>query len=53
MNYWEIFWTVALIVAGVSFAAITAIVTVRGYQDLRQMFIDLRKQQVIEPGPDR
>ena len=51
MKYWQEFWTAALIVAGVSFAGITAIVSVRGYQDLRQMFINLRKQQPERPEP--
>jgi len=38
MNYWLVFWTGALVVAGFSFAFITAIVTVKGYSDLIQMF---------------
>lgn len=46
MNYWQIFWTVWLVIAGVSFAAITAIVTVKGYEDLRTMFSRLTEQRV-------
>ena len=38
MNFWMIFWTGALVIAGCSFAVITAIVSVRGYRDLMQMF---------------
>lgn len=38
MNFWKIFWTGALVIAGCSFAVITAIVSVRGYRDLMQMF---------------
>jgi hypothetical protein len=45
MRYWQAFWTVSLLVAGVSFAGITAIVTARGISDLRSMFHRLRGQQ--------
>ncbi len=45
MNYWQIFWTVWLVIAGVSFAAITAVVTVKGYKDLRVMFSRLTEQR--------
>ncbi len=45
MNSWQIFWTVWLIIAGVSFAVITAIVTVKGYADLRTMFTRLTQQR--------
>jgi hypothetical protein len=41
VNFWEIFWTAALVIAGCSFAVITAIVSVRGYRDLMQMFRQL------------
>ena len=44
MNYWLIFWTVWLVIAGVSFAVITGIVMVKGYWDLRQMFSRLAEQ---------
>ncbi len=44
MNYWLIFWTVWLVIAGVSFAVITGIVMVKGYSDLRQMFSRLAEQ---------
>jgi hypothetical protein len=46
MISWINFWTVSLIVAGASFAVITAIVTVKGFEDLRLMFKELKKQQV-------
>lgn len=45
MNYWQTFWTGALVVAGSSFAVITAIVTVRGYRDLMHMFRRLSAQR--------
>jgi hypothetical protein len=37
MKFWQIFWTLNLIVAGVSFTCITLIVAVRGVKDLRDM----------------
>ena len=45
MNYWLIFWTASLVIAGVSFAVITAIVMVKGYKDLRLMFRRLAEQR--------
>ena len=45
MNYWLIFWTVALVIAGVSFFVITGLVTVKGYKDLRTMFSRLAEQR--------
>lgn len=45
MISWLNFWTVLLVVAGASFAVITAVVTIRGYQDLKDMFSGLRSQQ--------
>ncbi len=45
MNYWLVFWTVSLVTAGLSFAVITGIVTVKGYKDLRAMFTVLAEQR--------
>ena len=45
MNYWLIFWTGWLVLAAVSFAVITGIVTVKGYRDLRSMFSRLAEQR--------
>ena len=45
MNYWLIFWTAWLAIAGISFAVITAIVMVKGYKDLRSMFSSLKEQR--------
>jgi hypothetical protein len=45
MNFWLIFWTLMLVVAGGSFAAITIIVTVRGVRDVRQWFTSLSQQE--------
>ena len=44
MNFWQLFWTISLLVAGASFAFITLIVTVKGVKDLRQWFSNLSKQ---------
>jgi hypothetical protein len=44
MNLWLIFWTLMLVVAGGSFAAITLVVTMRGSRDLRLWFARLRRQ---------
>jgi hypothetical protein len=44
MNLWLIFWTLMLVVAGGSFAAITLVVTVRGVRDLRHWFASLSRQ---------
>ena len=44
MDPWLIFWTLMLLVAGGSFAAITIVVTVRGVRDLRQWFTSLSRQ---------
>lgn len=45
MNYWLVFWAVSLLTAGISFAVITGIVTVKGYKDLRTMFSRLTEQK--------
>ncbi len=46
MNRWLIFWTLMLVIAGGSFAAITLVVTMRGSRDLRQWFASLRRQNL-------
>jgi hypothetical protein len=51
MNYWQAFWTMSLLVAGVSFACITVIVTARGFRDLHSMFDRLRRQK--DEGTDK
>ena len=45
MKAWEYFWTASLVISGVAFAGITAIVSVRGFRDLRMMFARLREQR--------
>ena len=44
MNGWLWFWTISLIVAGISFAFITLVVTIRGAGDLKQWFRSLQRQ---------
>jgi len=48
MNYWLIFWTIALVTAGTSFSVITGIVAVKGYKDLRTMFSRLTEQRTYD-----
>ncbi len=45
MRFWQLFWTLWLVVAGSSFAFITLMVTIRGGRDLREMFRHLGEQQ--------
>ena len=41
MTGWLYFWAVWLVISGVAFAAITLIVAVKGFRDLRAMFAGL------------
>jgi hypothetical protein len=45
MYFWQLFWTICLLLAGASFAFITFLVTWKGVKDLREMFRQLGKQQ--------
>ncbi len=45
MYFWQIFWTIAVLVAGLSFAFVTVIVTLRGGRDLKDMFARLLEQK--------
>ena len=45
MKYWQWFWTVSLVIAGTAFAAITVVVTLRGFADLREMLKRLLQQK--------
>jgi hypothetical protein len=53
MRFWQLFWTISLVVAGSSFAFITLVVSVRGGRDLRQMFRDLSKQLAVQKDRDK
>jgi hypothetical protein len=46
MRYWEIFWTLCLLIAGGAFAIITIVVIVKGGPDLREMLRQLRRQNL-------
>jgi hypothetical protein len=46
MKYWEIFWTLSLLISGCAFAFITLIVILKGGPDLRDMLRALRRQQL-------
>ena len=48
MKYWQIFWTLNLVIAGMAFAFITLAVTIKGVKDLRQWFANLRRQKLEE-----
>ncbi len=45
MLYWKIFWTVSVLVASLSFAFVTVVVTLKGGRDLRNMFTRLLEQK--------
>jgi len=53
MRFWQLFWTIWLVVAGLSFAFITLVVSVRGGRDLRQMFRDLSRQLAAQKERDK
>jgi hypothetical protein len=44
MNLWLWFWTISLIVSGISFAFITVVVSIKGSRDLQQWFKSLQQQ---------
>lgn len=46
MRFWELFWTLSLVVAGAAFAFITLVVIVKGGPDLREMLRQLRRQNL-------
>ncbi len=53
MRFWQLFWTIWLVVAGLSFAFITLVVSLRGGRDLRQMFRDLSRQLAAQKERDK
>ncbi len=53
MHFWQTFWTIGVVVAGVSFAFVTVIVTLRGGRDLADMFTRLSEQKKHEDDASR
>jgi hypothetical protein len=45
MRFWQIFWTAGALIAGLSFAFVTVVVTLKGGKDLREMFRGLLEQK--------
>jgi hypothetical protein len=45
MRAWQYFWEASLLLAGVSFAAITVVVAIRGFHDLRVLFRHLHERK--------
>jgi hypothetical protein len=43
MNGWQMFWTVWLVISGVAFAAITLVVTIKGFGDVKRMLNGLKE----------
>jgi predicted PurR-regulated permease PerM len=45
MRYWQIIWTVSVLVAGLAFAFVTVVVSLKGGRDLKEMFTRLLQQK--------
>ena len=45
MVFWQYFWTAAVLLAGLAFAFVTVVVTMKGGRDLREMFARLLEQK--------
>jgi hypothetical protein len=45
MNAWICFWAVWLVISGAAFAIITLIVAIKGFEDLRSMFVGLSNKE--------
>ena len=43
MQAWQMFWTIWLILSGVAFAAITVVVTLKGFGDVKRMLSGLKE----------
>ncbi len=48
MRYWQIIWTLGALVAGLAFAFITVVVSLKGGRDLKEMFARLLQQKKEE-----
>jgi hypothetical protein len=45
MNGWQVFWTVWLVLSGTAFAAITLVVTIKGFGDVKRMLSGLKSHE--------
>ncbi len=45
MRIWQIIWTVSVLVAGLAFAFVTVVVSLKGGRDLKEMFTRLLQQK--------
>jgi hypothetical protein len=45
MNGWQMFWTVWLVLSGAAFAAITVVVTIKGFGDVKRMLSGLKSHE--------
>jgi len=48
MRIWQIIWTVSVLVAGLAFAFVTVVVSLKGGRDLKEMFSRLLQQKKDE-----
>jgi hypothetical protein len=45
MQAWQMFWTVWLVISGVAFAAITVVVTLKGFGDVKRMLSGIKSHE--------
>ncbi len=45
MKAWQMFWTVWLLLSGTAFAAITVVVTLKGFGDVKRMLTGLKSHE--------
>ena len=43
MQAWQWFWTLWLVFSGLAFAAITVVVTIKGFGDVRRMLSGIKR----------
>lgn len=49
MQAWKMFWTLWLLFSGVAFAAITLVVAVKGFGDVRRMLRGIQAHDEKQP----
>ena len=45
MNGWQLFWTIWLLFSGAAFAIITAVVTIKGFGDVKRMLSGIKASE--------